>query len=914
MVQPKKAKMVRFEESNSRNNRGGRDNQRSRGGDRKSSRRNRGNGERNQKRRKENKGPKMEPKAVMTYRKPKLSDKKVTTKFTIYSETDAIKIEHQKYTGKSDYELIKAHKELWAMIDDNELLPVTTGAPDRTRVSQANVIGVYTPPLPDATTHPTERATEVEKRKQHEKQLRKVAFRAARNIYEDETASTAFGSALEEEREIFNSLGATTRSGTQREFYSKRTLETILNAVTKEILGVDAIVNQLKYLKTTKKPKEITCKEWFRALAEIEKSIYWYSEQNYKIDKMVLNQDMIAQNIPLEWRVDFEKTRCHQEVMRNTSNNQPSRNEILEELERLERAESTKREIEKLRNERGNKRGKNNREKDDNGGQNWCRKPGHNHLWKDCPDNPRSTKRNVSDGDRGRSYRRENNAQERSRASSRDHSDDGSVKSNHLMEFIPEEEMPELERHSMSDEEYECEELDYILTHDDNVDEENNNQTYLFENLGMIEPSKECNVLRMQEDSESESDVSTESEQTPQLIIPKKDSNDESSLESLPGLVLHESSDDEDSTTSKENNIANKRERIEKKREVSTRLKATCKFALKDTNGKLTEYTGLLDTGSDGSLIAEELVNKYEMKKMSDRGMWKTNSGNFKTTSKAVAGSLTLPQFSRNREIVGAEFYVNPNAKQKYKAIFGLDFLVEYGVDFINSERKVVWHGIGVPLDESKHESNVLDKSKITDNKYKEMSPKEVVELDNQKHLTGEQKSKLEALLTEVKGLFAGKVGTRDGIKVSFQLKPDAVPHYARPYNIPESLRGVTKNAIQMMCDEGILERTNEDSEWAAPTFAVPKKTAGVRIVSDFRALNRHIKRSPWPMPTTRELLHRVGGMTWVTALDQILSYYTMQMDPKVQKYLTIILPWGKYRYKKCPWGSASRQTFFKEK
>ena len=49
-------------------------------------------------------------------------------------------------------------------------------------------------------------------------------------------------------------------------------------------------------------------------------------------------------------------------------------------------------------------------------------------------------------------------------------------------------------------------------------------------------------------------------------------------------------------------------------------MKATCKFALKDKNGKLTKYVGLLDTGSNDSLIAEDLVEKYEMKQISDKG------------------------------------------------------------------------------------------------------------------------------------------------------------------------------------------------------------------------------------------------------------------------------------------------------
>ena len=62
-----------------------------------------------------------------------------------------------------------------------------------------------------------------------------------------------------------------------------------------------------------------------------------------------------------------------------------------------------------------------------------------------------------------------------------------------------------------------------------------------------------------------------------------------------------------------------------------------------------------MDTGSNGSLIAEDLAEKYEMKWVSNRGTWTTNNGNFKTTSKAVAHSLTLPQFSCKRTIRSVE-------------------------------------------------------------------------------------------------------------------------------------------------------------------------------------------------------------------------------------------------------------------
>ena len=83
------------------------------------------------------------------------------------------------------------------------------------------------------------------------------------------------------------------------------------------------------------------------------------------------------------------------------------------------------------------------------------------------------------------------------------------------------------------------------------------------------------------------------------------------------------------------------------------------------------------------------------------------------------------------------------------------------------------------------------------------------------------------------------------------------------------------------MCKNKALEEYSGDSEWAAPTFGVPKKNDGVRIVTDFRKLNEAIKRNPWPMSTMQDMLHQCGGMTHATALDLIQSYCAMHIKKK---------------------------------
>ena len=112
----------------------------------------------------------------------------------------------------------------------------------------------------------------------------------------------------------------------------------------------------------------------------------------------------------------------------------------------------------------------------------------------------------------------------------------------------------------------------------------------------------------------------------------------------------------------------------------------------------------------------------------------------------------------------------------------------------------------------------------ITDNKYIPISVNEIVNHDNQKSLTEEQKEQTSLLLENHKELFSGNVGTQKGITVGFKLKENARPYYSKPYGIPVSLREVTKKAISHMCEQGVLREAREDTEWAAPTFAVPQK------------------------------------------------------------------------------------------
>ena len=140
--------------------------------------------------------------------------------------------------------------------------------------------------------------------------------------------------------------------------------------------------------------------------------------------------------------------------------------------------------------------------------------------------------------------------------------------------------------------------------------------------------------------------------------------------------------------------------RERKAKPTQGKIRAICKFALIDKNGQRTEYQGLLDTGSTGSLLSKDVAEKHEMTLQNTYETWNTNNGEFETNKKAVIDTIILPEFSTKREIKNTTVFINPNRNQKYKAIFGMDFLIKNGIDFLNSKKIIEWHGIGVPMRE----------------------------------------------------------------------------------------------------------------------------------------------------------------------------------------------------------------------
>ncbi len=260
-----------------------------------------------------------------------------------------------------------------------------------------------------------------------------------------------------------------------------------------------------------------------------------------------------------------------------------------------------------------------------------------------------------------------------------------------------------------------------------------------------------------------------------------------------------------------------------------------------------------------------------------------------------------------------------------YDMIIGRNLLLDLGIELKFSTQTIEWDGRELPFKDAEddpvqsyyiqdscavHEAATRIKH-ILDAKYEKADLDEVAR--NQTHLTHEEQQKLRQLLLRHAELLDGTLGLWKDEECDFELKEDAKPYHAKAFPIPKVHMQTLRQEVERLIKLGVLKHVNR-SEWAAPTFIIPKKDGTVRFISDFRELNKRLKRRPYPIPKIQDLLAKLEGFKYATSLDLNMGYYHIELSPASKWLWMIVLLFGKYEYQRLPMGVAGSPDVFQEK
>ena len=145
------------------------------------------------------------------------------------------------------------------------------------------------------------------------------------------------------------------------------------------------------------------------------------------------------------------------------------------------------------------------------------------------------------------------------------------------------------------------------------------------------------------------------------------------------------------------------------------------------------------------------------------------------------------------------------------------------------------------------------------------------------------------------------------------QLCDDAKPHHTKPRTAPQAHEQTLWVEVDHLCETGVLKRAN-CSEWAFPSFIVPKKDRTMRFTNDLHELSKRIERMPCPLPKTQDLLLKLQGFQWATAPDLNMGCCHVRLDADSCKLCVMTFPGGKHEMQSPPMGSSNSPDTFQEK
>ena len=154
-------------------------------------------------------------------------------------------------------------------------------------------------------------------------------------------------------------------------------------------------------------------------------------------------------------------------------------------------------------------------------------------------------------------------------------------------------------------------------------------------------------------------------------------------------------------------------------------------------------------------------------------------------------------------------------------------------------------------------------------------------------------------------------------LKEPYRIKvdPTVTPVVNPLRSTPVALREKLKKSLKEMEKTGVVEKVECPTKWVNSAVIIEKpESEKLRICLDPRPLNEAIQREHFKMPTIEEITTRVAGAKVFSKLNANHGYWQIPLDEESRLLTTFNTPFGRYCYKRMPFGIKSAQEVFQKR
>ena len=151
------------------------------------------------------------------------------------------------------------------------------------------------------------------------------------------------------------------------------------------------------------------------------------------------------------------------------------------------------------------------------------------------------------------------------------------------------------------------------------------------------------------------------------------------------------------------------------------------------------------------------------------------------------------------------------------------------------------------------------------------------------------------------------------GITHRIQLDPDAVPVTHAQRRVPEPIRDKVKATLDDLVKRQVIGKVSEPTDWVSSLVALPKKDESIRCCMDCKDLNNAVKREHYTIPTYDEVSARLARARKFSLVDAAHGFWHIKLDEQSSRLCTFNTPFGRYRWKRMPFGLKSAPEVFQK-
>ncbi|KAK3524638.1 hypothetical protein QTP70_032192, partial [Hemibagrus guttatus] len=144
------------------------------------------------------------------------------------------------------------------------------------------------------------------------------------------------------------------------------------------------------------------------------------------------------------------------------------------------------------------------------------------------------------------------------------------------------------------------------------------------------------------------------------------------------------------------------------------------------------------------------------------------------------------------------------------------------------------------------------------------------------------------------------------------KLQPNATPYSVNvARRIPVPLMEKVKEELSRMEKLDIIKKVVGPSDWCSGMVPVLKPDNTVRICVDLTKLNSAVRREKFILPSVDHTLGQLGRAKIFTKIDANSGFWQIRLAEESQPLTTFITPFGRYSFKRLPFGISSAPELF---